>query len=83
MAGLWFTVAFLVAWSFQWHRGLRTHLEAAGLAWYMQHTQAAQFVHAGPESPDGGLGSWLPSCTSTSCTSTCCTRGARLVLAGP
>eukprot|EP00969_Alexandrium_andersonii_P017501 765297-Alexandrium_andersonii.AAC.1 len=63
MAGWWFAVAFLFAWSLQWHRGPRTHLEVAGLAWLTQRTQVAQLVHAGPESPDGGLGSRLPSCT--------------------
>eukprot|EP00969_Alexandrium_andersonii_P326002 14403891-Alexandrium_andersonii.AAC.1 len=65
MAGMRFTVAFLVAWSSQRHRGPRMHSEAAGLAWYMEHTQVAQLMLAGPESPDGGLGGWPPSCTDT------------------
>eukprot|EP00969_Alexandrium_andersonii_P342702 15148217-Alexandrium_andersonii.AAC.1 len=73
MAGTWFAVAFLVAWSFQWHRGLRTHVEAAGLEWPVACARGAQLVLAGPELPDGGLGGWLPSCNGT-----CSARGAQL-----
>eukprot|EP00969_Alexandrium_andersonii_P113758 5027035-Alexandrium_andersonii.AAC.1 len=60
MVGPWFVVAFLVAWSIQWHRRPRTHVEAAWPAWpAVECAGDAQLKLAGPEPRDGGLSGWL------------------------